>query len=207
MPMIYKMKKILSLLIFLISTISYSQDIYDLLAKETCECLSAKKLDLTNLPPNGLQTEFVACFFKSYAAHNSEVDKLEKLDLTDEEKMSKFGERIAIKMVNHCPDIILALGTAYNEEQGAGAQEELLTMEGEVVEIKTEQFVTIQVKDKNARIHNFILLNYFETASMFTDNQIAKKNKITVSYSEIELFDPKVKEFRYFKVIAGLQKK
>src|SRR5690606_25940849 len=80
------------------------------------------------------------------------------------------------------------------------------SIDGQLMEILTNEFVTFKVKDKNGRIHNFILLDYFETAPLYTNHQIKQKDNLSVSFSEIELFDPKLKEFRYYKVITGLQK-
>jgi len=200
------MKKLLLFVFAFVSSISYSQDIYDKLAQETCDCISAKKLDLSS-PSNNLKTEFISCFFKSYSAHTAEVEKVEKIDLTNEEQMSKFGEKIAFKMVSICPDVIMALGQTAQDEEAAESATQFATVEGDIMEIKVEQFVTIVVKDKKARIHNFMLLDYFETAALFTNNQIKKNDKISVTFSEIEMYDPKIKEFRNFKIISDLQKK
>ena len=66
--------------------------------------------------------------------------------------------------------------------------------------------MSIQVKDKNGRNFSFLLLDYFETASLLTNKEINKNDNIKVSYTEIELFDPQNKEFRYFKIITNLEK-
>jgi len=200
------MKNIFTFLLFLAVSISYSQDFIDTLAKESCECLKAKNLAIGTLSAETLQGEFVACFFKSYTAHGDALNEFEKLEFGDEAQMEKFGEKVAVKMVNHCPDYIMALGTAFKDNKEKEA-DRFSAIEGELTEIITEQFVTIKVRDKNKRIHSLILLDYFDTASLFTDGMIKKRDNIIVNYSEVELFDPKSKEFRYYKVITGLEKK
>lgn len=200
------MKQIITVLFLLAVSISYSQDAIDTLAKESCECIQNKKLELNKLSSEILRSEFVACFFTSYSKHADALNEIEKLEFNDEQQMSKFGEKVAMKMVNYCPDYIIALGTAFNESK-ENVTEKFLAIEGELTEINTAQFVTLKVKDKNKRMHNLILLDYFDTASLFTDGLIKKRDTIIVNYSEVELFDPQLKEFRYYKVITGLEKK
>ncbi len=186
---------------------SYAQDIIETLANETCSCLQARKLDLDKLSGDQIENEFVTCFFANYGKHTDEVQKVEKLDFGNEEQMTKFGEKVALKMITVCPDIIMAMGRADDGNNVAAIEPQFLSVDGEITEIKTDGFVTIVVKDKNARLYNFALLNYFETASLYTNGKLKKNDKVKVSYSEMELYDTKAKEFRYYKVITGLEKK
>jgi hypothetical protein len=200
------MRKIILSVVALVGSASYGQDIIQTIATETCSCIKDKKLDLEKVSGQQLEGDFAGCFFNSYNAHIAEVEKIEKLDFSDEEQMGKFGEKVAMKMLGICPDVILAMGRA--DDQGVTPAATMVqTVEGEVIDIKMGDFVTIIVKDKNGRTHNLMLLNYFDSSSLFTDNQIKKKDKISASYSEIDMYDPKAKEFRYYKVISGLEKK
>jgi len=199
------MKKIILAAVALIGSASYGQDIIQTIATETCSCIKDKKIDLEKVGGNVLENEFAGCFFNSYSAHLEEVEQVEKLDLDNEEQMGKFGEKVAMKMLGICPDVILAMGRA--DDENAIDAPMVQTVEGEVADIKISDFVTIVLKDKNGRVHNLLLLNYFESSALFTDNQIKKKDKILVAYSEIDMYDPKAKEFRYYKVISGLEKK
>lgn len=185
-------------------SVCYSQDLFDTMAKETCGCIESKKLALGELSNEQIQAEFVTCFFATYSAHAEEINAMENISLGNEAQMEKFGEKVAMKMINHCPSFLLALGQA---DQSDGTPAQSLKIEGEIIDIKTEQFVTIQVKDKSGRMHNFMLMNYFESASLFTNSELKKKDKIAVRFTEVELYDPKAKEFRYFKIINGLEKK
>jgi hypothetical protein len=145
----------------------------------------------------------------SYSEHSKEFDDSNKIDISDEEQMSVFGEKIAMKMINYCPDFIIGLGkiALAEEEASASSNNQTESLEGIVTEIKTEQFVTISVKDKNNRIHKFLLLDYFDTASLFMDGEVKKGTQLLIYYSEIELYDPILKDFRFNKVISGLEKK
>jgi hypothetical protein len=196
------MKKIFLMVLALVATNLSAQDLIDTFAKESCDCITGKKLDINNLKPGELKKEFLACFMVSYLAHADGV-KTMGLNTDDEAAMEKFGQDVAFKMMNHCPDYLVKFGQDYLDESKAP---ETFSVDGEVVDIKSEQFVTIQLKDKNSRTYSFLLLDYFETASLFVDNKIGKKDKISISYREQELYDVKQKEFRYFKIITGLKK-
>ena len=205
MHRICKMKHTIIVSIFLfLSAIANAQDVLDTMAKETCECVTSKNLDIKNLSSEKLQMEFGVCAMQSYSKHKEAYDKVSPSDIGDTNSMRKLGESLAMKMLGMCPDVIMGLAKSDEDEIAAAPSP---TVEGTVVEFVTEQFVTIKVKDKNQRLHNFIMLDYFDTASLYTDGLIRKKDQIVVTYSEIELFDPKVKEFRYYKVITGLEKK
>ncbi len=202
------MKKVVLLFVLLSSSV-YSQDaIMDLVAKETCECMSAKKTEMTNDNIEELQMNLGICMLKSYTDHSKDFDESNKINITNEEQMGDFGEKIAMKMINYCPDFILELGKiAIAEDESAGdTKKNAETLEGVVTDIKTEQFATISIKDKNDRVHKLLLLDYFDTAALFTSGDVKKGSQILVNYSEIELYDPVLKDFRFYKVISGLEK-
>lgn len=200
------MKKKLVFLFVFINAISYSQDVMNKIAQEACDCIAKKPFDKDG-DPQKRQLEFGSCILEGYIAHSSEFPG-EKLDFADEKAMGKLGEDIALKMVSFCPDAILDLGrSSMDDKEEAAKNVEYTKITGQITDIKTEQFVSIIVKDDKSRIHTFLLLDYFDTASVFTENRLAKKDTVTVSYTEVELYDPKMKEFRYFKIITGLEKK
>lgn len=216
MHKIFNMKTNFKIVLFLLITFNtFSQNGLDSIAKETCECIKNKKIDFSAKDENALAMEFGMCIYPSYIKFKDQLANEDKVETGDRDGLKKLGEKVALKMMNHCPDFIMELGKKYLDEEDeneavvdSAAVEEVenLSIEGEVVEIKTEQFVTFQVKDKNLRVHNLILLDYFETVSLFIDDKIKKNSKVIISYSEIELYDPKQKEFRYYKVISGFEK-
>ena len=204
------MKKTVTILIFFISFNAFSQVGLDAIAKETCECINGKITDFSKASKTEIEGTLGVCMLQSYTAHSKELNGDDAVEITDSEGMKKFGEKVAMKMLSYCPNVIIELGkNAIDEDDNKveATKAEATFIEGEIIAIKSEQFVTIQVKDENARIHNFLLLDYFKTASLYTNNEIKPKDKIKVTYSEIELYDPKTKEFRYFKIISDLEKK
>ncbi|RUT70055.1 hypothetical protein D0817_12795 [Flavobacterium cupreum] len=197
------MKKIFLLVVLFCSVAAHSQDVLETIAKETCSCLEAKKTKEPNLSDADFKTEVGVCMIKSYSDHMSEFKPSEKVNFDDEEGMGKLGEGVALKMLQFCPDIIMEFGRAAKDED---VKKEDPSLSGEVTDIKWDQFVTLQLKDQTGRNYNLLLLDSFDTASLLTNNEIKKKDKLKVSYTEIELFDAKAKEFRYFKVLTKLER-
>lgn len=207
------MKKIIIALVLIFSTNSFSQDMYDIIGKETCACLGTKKLDYQKLDKKELQTQVGLCMIQSYTSHINEFKQEDKIQFDDQEGMRKMGEKVALKMLVNCPEIILELGKSTQKDIGDESEDELVVdepadvfIEGQVTAIKKDQFVSLLVKDKNGRAYSFLLLDYFETASVLTNNELKVKDSVKVGYTEIELFDVATNEFKYFKILTDIQR-
>ena len=210
------MKYVFSFVLFLcFISVGYSQDVYDKIANESCSCIKAIKVDFTkNNDAKTMQANAGLCMIDCYTAHKSEISETEQAQYSGSDGMRKLGEKIGIKMMSYCPDIVIAMGRKYLDENNANnkvlekikGNQLTFTIDGKITAIETEEFVTIKVKDKNNRIYNFLLLNYFETASLFTENKINIGDDLSVGYSEEELYDPVTKDFKYFKIITSLKK-
>lgn len=198
------MRKIFLVLILMCFANTYSQVGLDLIAKESCECLDAKKVKDPNLSGDELKKDVGICIIKSYSDHKSELNSEEKEKFNGTDGMGKLGETVALKMLTFCPNIIMELGKDATDD-AADAKEDASIL-GKVIEIQSEQFITLQIKDQNGRKYSFLLLTYFDSAPLLTNNEIKKKDNLKVSYTEIELFDSKAKEFRYFKILTKLEK-
>lgn len=211
------MKNAWYFIFFFISAVGYSQDVFDKMAKESCSCVQAKNLDFSkNNDLTQLQMDAGICIITSYSTHKNEISETERAGFEGTNGMRKLGEKIAMNMVNYCPDVIMAMGKRYLQEKDEDKSNEVIkadqltvtpTISGKITAIEIKQLVTIKVKDKNSRTHNFLILEYFETASLFTENKLKVGDAITVGYEEYELYDPVSKDFKYFKVISSLEKK
>ncbi|WP_144892184.1 hypothetical protein [Flavobacterium tiangeerense] len=207
------MRKIIIALVLIFSTNSFSQDMYDIIGKETCACLGTKKFDYQKLDKKELQTQVGLCMIQSYTSHINEFKQEDKIQFDDQEGMRKMGEKVALKMLVNCPEIILELGKSTQKGIGDESEDELVVdepadvfIEGQVTAIKKDQFVSLLVKDKNGRAYSFLLLDYFESASVLTNNELKVKDSVKVGYTEIELFDVATNEFKYFKILTDIQR-
>lgn len=179
----------------------------DLVAKETCECVTQKKAE-GKIAKEELTLTVGLCLLSSYEKYKDKFPKEEQISMTDENAAEKLGEKVAMKMVTYCPETILEIGMMSREEDKAEAEAEpeYETIEGTITAIEVKQFVTIKMKDKNGKQVQFLLLDYFETASVYTDGKLKVNDKVAISYGDVELYDPVQKEFRTYKVITALKK-
>lgn len=200
------MKK--SLLAFLFSLYfvnANSQDILDIVGNEVCSCAASKVDELKAQESSKVQLELGFCIVASYSAHKEAVIQKYGDVLQSDTSMKQLGMDVGLKMASICPDVLLKLA-----ESGFGSEdeqeEEALTLEGKIVEIKPEQFLTVIVKDNSGRSHSMMVLTFFKDSNLLTDMILKKNDKVSVDYWEQEFYDTKAKDFRYYKVIQGIKK-
>jgi hypothetical protein len=200
---------------------SHAQDYYDLMAKETCECVQGKKIDFTKIPYQELQASLGACMIPSFIKFKDKLEKEEQIEFDDKEGMRKLGEKIGAKMLTHCPDLMISIGTQYLKNEGTDNNEEQdlnkdqdrnvvmsddIPLEGAFVETKSGDFLSIVIKEKSGRMHQLLLLNFFENAELITNGKLKPNEKIAITYNEHEFYDPKSKDYKYYKVLYSLKK-
>ncbi|MFC4740044.1 hypothetical protein ACFO3U_08560 [Flavobacterium ponti] len=197
------MKK--AVLFFVLSSFSmFSQDVKDIIAKETCEC--STKLDLSTMSSDDLELNFGLCMLESYNNHIDEFSESEKLDFENSTQMEKFGEQIALKMLTFCPDVILKLGEGYGDDESETSTD--LSIEGTFNATSTTgSFFTISIKESNGKLTNLVLLDNFDNSYLIVDKVIKKNEAVNVTYYEVELFDMKLNRFVTTKIITNITKK
>lgn len=204
---IYKMKKIAIIIFSIFGLTAYSQDVYEIMAKETCDCITKKNIDLDKSSSQVIQAQLGGCMLTSYSAHKNEMKPEDRVEYGDSEGMRKLGENVALKMLNSCPDIIMKLGNQYIDKKSKG---DIIIdnniIKGQFLESKSNDFLTITVKDSSGRIYSFVLLTFFENSNLITDNLLKKDQKVEVEYVEQEFYDVKSKDFRLYKVLKGIKK-
>jgi len=202
------MKKItFTLLLSLVFFTTNAQEIIDVVTQEVCTCIETQKAKFSALPPDKLKVQLGLCMIGGYTAHKDKVMAAYGNVMENEEAMNKFGEDIGMKMITVCPETLMSIAGAADTSGEITSSAEVLSIEGKVTEIKNEQFTTILVKDKNGRVYSFIVLNYFDSASLIIGDELKKNASVAIKYSEVELYDNKAKEFRFYKVISGIEKK
>lgn len=203
----------LSLFLMFFSTAVFAQisdAVLDSIANQTCLCLKEKNNNTTT-DRKKFQMIVGLCIIESYRKNENLVAEKDRVSISDSDGLGKIGELVGMKMVLYCPDFILKLSEMSDEE--SNSNEENTTkksifnpIEGVLLDIKTEQFVTFVFKDNKSKIHTILLLDYFDTAHLFRENQIKKNDKIRINYIEHEMYDPQIKDFRNFKVMDYLEK-
>ncbi|UMY65056.1 MULTISPECIES: hypothetical protein [unclassified Flavobacterium] len=213
------MKKSVIFLLLVAASVT-AQSAKKQLTQSVCDCINAEKTDLTKTDRQDLERKFGQCFILAYGKLNEKQQQELNVNFDDSKEAKKFGMTIAVEMASLCPDVLLAVGMNIKDENGSissddgsGAVEDGTeteepdpTMTCKVVELQKGQFVSLLVKDTKGRSHTLLFLWDFGAVSLITDNQLKKNDNIEVSYSELEFYDPILKDFRTYKVISGLRK-
>ncbi|KOS05372.1 hypothetical protein AM493_04490 [Flavobacterium akiainvivens] len=183
-----------------------SQDILDVITKDVCSCAESKKEVLQQANSQKLKMEIGICIISSISNHKEEVDAKYGDVLKADGGMEKLGGEVGLKMVGVCPDVLMALAESGQlDEYLEPVEEEYFTVEGRIVEIKTEQFLTVMVKDISGRNHTLLVLTFFEGSDILIEGKLKKNDKVSIEYWEQEFYDVKAKDFRYYKVIQGIK--
>lgn len=182
-----------------------SQDILDVLTKEVCTCVNEKMKTLKDGTAEQRQMQLGLCIVSSYSSHEKEVTAKYGDIMETEGAMQKLGSDVGMKMAGICPDVLMMFADMEADEAEV---EEIpaLSLEGKIVEIKSEQFLTVVVKDNSGRNHTLLVLTFFEDSNLLIENKLKKNDKVSVEYWEQEFYDPKAKDFRNYKVIQGIKK-
>jgi len=175
----------------------------DKISMETCECVENKGLDYSKISSSKLELEFGICIMESYAKNKRKAEKYLDVSLNDDASLEKFGEDIGFLMVNNCPDVIMALAGNYAADEFEETKDDL-TLTGKIINIETTQFNTIEIKDDSNRVQKLLWLEYFEGEEFLSNSKVLKKKNMEVVYIEKELYDPKIKEYRNFKIIKKI---
>ena len=202
-PKLFMKKTILVFVFSIFFLNAYSQDVLETVAKEVCSCVTAKSEQMKNLPAEKFQMELGLCIVSSYSSHEKDLTAKYGDVLGGEGVMEKLGRDIGFKMVTVCPDIMMSMvDDDIPELEEAKASE----LQGQVVEIKSEQFLNVVIKDASGRTHSLIMLTFFEGANLLIESKIKKNDKVSVEYWEQEFYDVKAKDFRYYKVVQSIKK-
>ncbi len=202
----------LFILVLLIANLAFSQQekAMEIIAKETCECISKKKEDLNKPLDDKLTAELGVCMLASYQKNIDIFKEDERLDFSNSAAMEGFGEKIALKMVDNCPDIILALGKSKlaQDEQDSDANyiEEDLMVEGKVKSISSTNYLTLKVTESNGKNHDFVVITNFENAYLLMDKVLKPNSEVEVYYYELDVYDIKLNKFITQKIITDIIK-
>lgn len=200
------MKKIILLVLLSTSTLFAQKltkaELTDKMSDLGCECASKQEITKENM-----ELTLGLCILEAINKYEKDVEKYYgKNVVSSDKKMEELGYDIGLKMGAKCPTVFQFMmeddaTEAYEEEEPDAM------IEGTLIEIKSEQFLTFSVKQASGKMDHFILLNNFENAFLVTDNVLKTNDSVAVYYYEFELYDAKLAKFITFNVVTDLIKK
>ena len=194
---------ILSIIILtIISLAAEAQDIADVVAQETCDCISKK--DLSNVSDRSqIEMALGVCMLESFGKHEKEVNNHFKYDANDRDAMRKIGEKVGVKMAPKCPKIFEKIASLSAPPKASVS--EVKEIAGTLKDLVQSDFATLVVEDANGRKHDMLWIGYFKgSEDLGTNYKEHVGKKVKVRYTELECYSPKLKEYINKKEVKEL---
>ena len=205
-------KTITTALLCLVSGFLFAQELtkdelVEIISNESCECINGKGLDFEAIDKQKLELNFGLCIIESYTKH-PEASELLNVSFNDDKSLEALGEVVALKMMTSCPDIMsLMVGNYLEDDSIATEAPQNNTLNGlAFLSLKSNQlFNTLSFKDtSNGRTYSFLWLEYFDGSQLFENEKKLKKQVFNIQYKEQDFYDPKINDYRNFKIITKL---
>jgi len=204
------MKRILFIaLVGFLSAPVFGQDVLETLAEDACECISQKNTEQMDMEK--LQMELSMCLMES-VGNNQEAfeEEFGELNPTDQAGMQAFGQKVAMKMVNKCPDVMMIMASTGQAPPQAAAPSAGRTggagkLTGTIQDISGDEVAVVTIKEENGRSHKMLWLGYFEGSDRLQKASEVVGKEVEVMYEGLEVYSPKAQEYFERKKITGIK--
>ena len=196
-----KKNNIITALIFLQSIVLYSQNNYmDNIAEKSCECVS----EITE-SKNLLGTEFGLCMINEATKYKDELLQdhninMDNIDVDGEE----LGRIIALEMFTKCPEQMKRIAIASSENESE-EKESYLSIEGNIKSVIKNEFIIFSLITSDNKTIKFYWLTFIQSDNDLQNEYKSFEGKnVIIEYSNIELYDHKMSEYRNYNLIESL---
>ena len=199
-------KKIASLLFALLSfgLLNAQDSAMDKMAMEICEYFTKNEQEFKNMSTDDLTAKLGVQMVQSYLKYQDDLAKEGiKFDLTKgRAEGEKMGAKVGVSMIKFCPDVLMAI--AGDEDYEDETTESYL--EGTLKKVTGDDLYVVEVKDTDGKTQKFVWLTNFEGSDKLIElGKEVKGVKVGITYTNLEYFSPKLKEYIVRKKITGLE--
>lgn len=136
-----------------------------------------------------------------YAA---EIEKEWGLNLNEPKDFEKIGEKIGQEAALKCPKFYEFIKNNIGDIT-SGEEEEIKTLAGKLISIEDNTFSCLLIKTKTGKEEKLWWFEHFEGAEqLIKDKSTFLNNTVEVSYTEIEVYDARLKDYRTIKVMKKI---
>jgi len=206
------MKKLLICLLlfpFLSIAQEFNKEVVSKVSVDVCDCINTK--EYTD-DAKGI-TYLENCMMQGFAT-NLEYLQENGIDLmADDDRAERFGEKLGIELALKCPKalpLLMILGQEMiengemNSDYETQAEEDYPFIIGKIAEVEKGTFPIFKVVDINGAKHNMLWLTVVDNPALLEQALEGKKNFI-LEYFENELYDPRIEEYRYMKILNAVK--
>ncbi len=181
-----------------------AQKIMDKLVEDCCAEIKKKDLSKSNDIQKELQDIMMMVFVQN-------IDGLTKeygADIANEDKMSKMGEELGMRLVVECPEFMaVAIQMAADDPSLLEDDDDspsTNSVSGTFQGVEGEDFVMVKIKDSKGKTQSFLWAEPFENAGKLTNARSLKNKEVTVTYEVREFYNGKADDYQEVRVITGI---
>ncbi len=148
------------------------------------------------------------CILNAADAEDKKKFKKEfNLDFNEIDKNGeKIGKLIGMKMAPICPTTIMTLANTQDDKDKSSSTIQVIV--GEVIKIEKDFFVSFVVRESNGNSSKLLWTSPIETSIDMANQYLSLQGKsLQFSFENQNIFDPKIGEYRAFKIIKKINSK
>jgi hypothetical protein len=201
----------ITMVIAVITVSSQAQNSKDslmkLVTKDVCDELGTK--NLTGKSMDELQMEFSLAFMPALMKHKDALEKELGGDVTDKAGMEKMGQEIGMRLVTECPAFLKIMGSmdpaAMEKPTRSPVAMSGTTIKGTLLKVVPGELTHLLIKDTKGKTVKVWWMDYFDGSDDMADNpQKMTNKKVTVNYTEKEVYSAALKDYVKIKVATGV---
>ncbi|WP_276500876.1 hypothetical protein [Terrimonas pollutisoli] len=168
-------------------------------------CVEFSKKDFTKF--KGAEMEIGLLIMPIIEKYSKEIEKEWGLSTQNEEDYEKISRKIGQESARGCPKFVEFIKNNLSEiKDSEEEEEEIKSVSGVFQRIENNLFSILVVKTKTGKEEKLWWFQFFDGSDLLIENPAAFNRKnITVKYTEMEVYDPKLKDYRPIKVIQSLK--
>ena len=167
-------------------------------------CVELNKMDIPEEFSESTMEKIGLAILPITGKYAAEIKKEFGLDMNSQEDYHKIGEIIGEEAGKSCEKFRLLLENMINNTMESA--EDFQNLDGTFVGLDaTGAFAFVRIKDASGREQKLWWMEYFPGSEELVSASAKLKGKsVSVSYTEREVYEPKVKDYVHVKVLAGL---
>ncbi len=202
------------ILIVIVWNVNAQEDYMTTITQETCSCIDGITDSLSS---NEITMRIGVCMLTAAKPYKKELKRDHNIDL--DAMMAdgqRLGEIIGLRMAGECPDVLLAMTERVMEDEDSYVNEMYEErfnetsvvyeyVYGRITSIDEGMFITFTVKETNGKTSKMYWMGVIETEQpLQSDYKSLVGKEFEIYYLEEEFYDPRLKEYRNFKVIKSI---
>ena len=166
-------------------------------------CIEFSKKDFSKL--KGFEMELGLLVVPLIEKYSKDIKKEWDLDPENEEDYEKISEKIGREATLACPKFLEFIKNNIDDINEIDDDNNTKSISGTFLRMEGQLFTALVIKTKAGKEEKLWWFQFFEGSEELAKGpaRLAKKN-LTIKYTEMEVYDAKLREYRTIKVMKGL---